>query len=270
MTDDEPTSPLRTFGEELRAQRKRAGMSQAEVGAKLLISQSLETAIENSRRLPKRAVAEGSDTLFDTPGTFVRLWRLVMQRAYPVRYGLYAELEADATRIHAWEMRYVPGLLQTPDYARAVIKAGTPREADDVIDRDVTVRMARQEIFVRKDAPFLWFVLDESVLYRAHGNNKNLMREQVEKLITLAESPNIVIQILPFTVTDHPGHDGPLIIFEFNDTQPIGYAEGRGSGRLIETSADVAEAIACYDLIRAAALPRSATLEMLKARLTDE
>src|SRR6266702_1788091 len=136
MTDDEPTSPLRTFGEELRAQRKRAGMSQAEVGAKLLISQSLET---------------------------------------------------DATRIHAWEMRYVPGLLQTPDYARAVIKAGTPREADDVIDRDVTVRMARQEIFVRNDAPFLWFVLDESVLYRAHGNNKNLMREQVEKLINLAE-----------------------------------------------------------------------------------
>jgi len=261
--EDEPTNPLRTFGEELRAHRKRAGMSQAELAAKLLISTSLETAIENGRRLPKRQVAETSDTLFDAPGTFVRLWKLVMQRSYPLRYGPYAELEADATRIHVWEMRLVPGLLQTEDYARAVISAGMPRGETDLIEDDVTVRMARQKVLTKDGAPLAWFVIDESILYRTYGGG-DVMREQINRLVGLAKHPNIVIQILPYTVTDHPGGDGPLIIFQFNSSQPIGYAEGRGSGRLIETPADVDDAMACYDLIRAAALPRSATLELLK------
>ncbi len=265
MTDDEPTGPLRTFGEELRAHRKRAGMSQAEVGAKLLISQSLETAIENSRRLPKRAVAEGSDTLFDTPGTFVRLWRLIMQRAYPLRYGPYAELEADATRIHMWEMRFIPGLLQTEDYARAVITASRDSE---VIENDVAMRMARQEIFAKNNTPVVWFIIDESVLYRPYGGPE-VMREQMGKLITMAEYPNTIVQVLPFAATDHPGGTGPFIIFEFDGEHPIAYAEGRGSGRLIEAPRDVRDYMTCYDLIRAAALSRSATLEMLKARLTN-
>ncbi len=226
-------------------------------------------AIENGRRLPKRQTAKLCDELFNTPGTFLRLWRLVVQRAYPLRFGLYGELEADATRIHVWEMRYVPGLLQTPDYARAVIKAYSPREADDIIEQDVTARMARQEIFTKEGAPLVWFVIDESVLHRPFGG-KNVMRQQIEKLASMADHPNTVIQIMPFDVTDRPGCAGPLIIFQFHDSQPIGYAEGSGSGRLIETSADVEEAIACYDLIRAAALPRSATLELLKARVISE
>lgn len=250
----------------MRAHRKRAGLSQAEVAAKLLISNSLETAIENGRRMPKRQVAETSDTLFDTPGTFMRLWKLVIQRAYPLRYGLYAELEADATRIHVWENRLIPGLLQTPAYARAVISAGMIREDSAVIDEDVGIRMARQEVLAKHDAPLAWFVVDESVLYRSYGG-QSVLREQTGKLLAMAAHPGIVIQVMPFNATDHPGGNGPLIVFEFNDSPPIGYAEGRGSGRLIETASDVEDAMACYDLIRAAALSRSATLELLKARL---
>ncbi len=267
--DNDTTTPLDTFGEELRAHRTRAKLQQAEIAPKLFISTSLEGAIENGRRLPKRQTAKLCDELFDAPGTFLRLWRLVMQRAYPLRFGPYAELEADATRIHVWEMRYVPGLLQTEAYARAAISAGMLREDSSVIDEDVEIRMARQEIFSKNDTPLAWFVIDESVLYRSYGG-KNVMREQVEKLIAMAAHPGIVIQVMPFNATDHPGGDGPLIVFEINGSQPTGYAEGRGSGRLIEGPADVADAIACYDLIRAAALSRSATLELLKARLINE
>ncbi len=97
-----------------------------------------------------------------------------------------------------------------------------------------------------------------------------MLRKQIEKLTAMATHPGIVIQVMPFNATDHPGGDGPLIVFEFNDSRPIGYAEGRGSGRLIEAPADVADAIGCYDLIRAAALPRSAMLELLKARLIND
>jgi transcriptional regulator with XRE-family HTH domain len=198
--EDEPTNPLRVFGEELRAWRKRSGMHQFDVAKKLIISDSLEGAIERATRLPQRRVAEASDMLFDTPGTFIRLWKLIMQRSFPLRYGPYAELEADATRIHVWEIRGVPGLLQTPDYARAIIKAGAPLESDDVIDEDVATRMARQQIFAKGDAPLAWFVIDESVLYRAHGGKK-VMCEQIHKLITMAEYPRVVIQVLPYAIT---------------------------------------------------------------------
>ncbi len=268
-TDDEPTTPVRTFGEELRAHRVKMGLSQAQLALKLIVSASLESAIENGTRIPKHQTAKLADDMFSTPGTFVRLWKLVMQRAYPSHFSPYADLEADATRIHVWEMRCIPGLLQTADYARAVIKAGRPREANNTIDQAVETRMARQEVFTKKGAPLAWFVIDESALYRAYGG-KHVMREQVHRLASMADHPDVIIQILPFAVTDHPGVEGPLTIFDFYDSQPIGYAEGRGSGRLIETSADVAEAMACYDLIRAAALPRSATLELLNSRGQNE
>ncbi len=267
--DNDLTTPLDTFGEELRAHRTTAKLQQAEVASKLFISASLESAIENGRRLPKRQTAKFCDDLFDAPGTFMRLWKLVMQRAYPSQVSPYADLEADATRIHVWESRSIPGLLQTAEYARGIIKAGRPREASDIIDRAVATRMARQEVFAENDSLLAWFIIDESALRRPYGGI-NAMREQIQKLLDMAEHPNVVIQILLSSVTDHPGADGPLTIFEFNDSQSVAYAEGRGSGRLIETAADVADAIACYDLIRAAALSRSATLELLKARLTDE
>lgn len=269
MKDDSgPMTPLDAFGEELRAHRTRAKLNQADVAPRLFISTSLETAIENGRRVPKRQTANLCDELFHAPGTFLRLWKLIVQRAYPLRFGLYRELEADAARIHVWEMRYVSGLLQTPAYARAIISLDLS-ETDDAIDADVTARIARQDIFTKDDAPFAWFILDESVLYRPFGG-REVMREQIQKLITMATHPKITIQIMPFNVTDHPGPYGPLIIFELNDSQPVAYAEGRGSGRLIEDPADVANSIRCYDLLRASALSRSATLEFLKARLANE
>ena len=96
------------------------------------------------------------------------------------------------------------------------------------------------------------------------------MREQIKRLAAFAELPSVIIQILPFSITDHPGADGPLTILEFDGSPSVGYAEGRGSGRLIETPADVAEAMECYDLVRAAALPRSTTLEMIKRAEDNE
>jgi Domain of unknown function (DUF5753) len=106
-------------------------MSQVDLAAKLYISASLEGAIENATRVPKRGLAEQCDEIFGTTGTFVRLWKLTAQQAYPSWFSQYAELETEAIRIHKWELRCVPGLLQTADYARAIMRAGLPREAND-------------------------------------------------------------------------------------------------------------------------------------------
>jgi len=228
-------NPLRTFGAELRAHRSKAGWSQAELASRLYISPSLASALENGTRVPKRDLAELCDSIFATTGTFARLWKLTVQQAYPSWFSQYAQLEEEAVRIHKWELRYIPGLLQTAGYARAVMRAGRPREASDVIEEDVRTRISRQEILTRGNPP-------------------------------LAELPSVVMQVLPFAITDHPGADGPLTILEFAGMPSVGYAEGRGSGRLIENSADVAEAMQSYDLVRAAALPRSTTLEMIRSR----
>jgi transcriptional regulator with XRE-family HTH domain len=259
----QPANPLGTFGAELRAHRANAGWSQAELAPKLFISPSLASALENGTRAPKRDLAELCDRVFETTGTFARLWRLTVQQAWPSWFAEYAQLEEQATRIHKWELRYVPGLLQTADYARAVMKAGRPREASDIIEEDVRARIDRQEILTRTNPPLAWFVIDESVLYRAYGG-PNVMHHQIKRLSEFAELPSVVIQILPFSITDHPGADGPLTILEFDGSPSVGYAEGRGSGRLIESPADVAQEMECYDMVRAAALPRSKTIEMIK------
>jgi transcriptional regulator with XRE-family HTH domain len=260
---EEPANPLRTFGAELRAHRGKAGWSQAELAPKLYISPSLASALENGTRVPKLDLAELCDEIFETTGTFARLWRLTVQHAYPSWFSQYAQLEEQATRIHKWELRYVPGLLQTADYARAVMTAGRPREARDVIEEDVRTRIDRQEVLRRTSPPLAWFIIDESVLYRPYGG-QDVMQEQIKRLAEFAELQSVIIQILPFTITDHPGADGPLTILEFDGAPSVGYAEGRGSGRLIENPTDVAESLECYDMIRAAALPRSKTIEMIQ------
>jgi len=265
VVSEKTANALSTFGAELRAHRTRAGLSQADLAARLYISSSLEGAIENATRVPKRGLAEHCDEIFGTTGTFVRLWKLTAQQAYPSWFSQYAELETEATKIHKWELRYIPGLLQTADYARAVMRAGRPREANDVIEEDVRIRIDRQDILTRKHPPMAWFVVDESDLYRPYGGEA-VMREQIKRLADVAALPSVVLQVLPFTVTDHPGADGPLTMLEFDGSPPIGYAEGRGSGRLIESPAEVADAMSCYDLVRAAALPRSATLDLIKLR----
>jgi transcriptional regulator with XRE-family HTH domain len=240
-------------------------LSQAELASKLYISPSLASALENGTRVPKRDLAELCDSIFETTGTFARLWKLTVQQAYPSWFSQYAQLEEEAVRIHKWELRYIPGLLQTSGYARAVMRAGRPREASDVIEEDVRTRISRQEILTRANPPLAWFVIDESVLFRAYGG-PDVMREQIKQLVEFSELPSVVMQILPFAITDHPGADGPLTILEFAGMPSVGYAEGRGSGRLIENSSDVAEAMQSYDLVRAAALPRSTTLEMIRSR----
>ncbi len=94
-------------------------------------------AIERGTRAPRLNTAQQCDELFGMPGTFLRLWRLAARSAVPSQVSPYYDLEAQATRIHKWELRCVPGLLQTDEYARAIMRTGLPREADDVLEEDL-------------------------------------------------------------------------------------------------------------------------------------
>jgi hypothetical protein len=124
--------------------------------------------------------------------------------------------------------------------------------------------MDRQAILARDTPPLLWCVIDEAVLRRPVGS-REIAREQLKRLIEAADSTSVVLQVLPSAVAENPGADGPLTLLEFDVGPPVVYAEGWRSGRLIESSAEVADAVIVFDLIRAAALSRGASLDLLRA-----
>ena len=145
---------------------------------------------------------------------------LVAREVWPSYFAPVIELEVTAIRIHEWEMRVVPGLLQTEDYARAVISAGRPRDTSAAIDRAISARLERQAILQREHPPMLWHALHEGVLRHVVGSAA-IMREQLDKLAELAREPGVVIQILPFTASDHPRTDGPILVYDFDGASSV-------------------------------------------------
>src|ERR1017187_4756636 len=237
---DPGASPLAFFGAELRRQRVAAGLSQDELGRVIMFSGALAGRIEMAERMPSQDFADRTDGALNASGFFGRFRDLVKREAFPTWFGPFVEYEEKASKIHNWDNRLVPGLLQTEDYARAVMRAGRSREAPEAIERDVAARMDRQAILARQNPPLLWCVIDEAVLRRPVGGAET-MREQIKHLAAAADSVNVVWAAPPLAVTEHPGADGSLTILEPTPGPPVAYAEGWRNERLVESAAEVAD-----------------------------
>ena len=178
----------------------------------------------------------------------------MVAESYPSWFGPRVLLEDTAACIHEWEMRGIPGLLQTRSYASAVIRACRPYDSAEELERDATARIERQNILARdNDPPKLWVVLGEGVLRQAVGGVR-VMREQLDHLLNLADAQGIVLQVLPFAVSDAPGVDGPAALFEFDDSPPVAYLEGWGSGRVLKDPREVAAIATALSMIKGCAL----------------
>ncbi|HEY1914815.1 MAG TPA: helix-turn-helix transcriptional regulator [Streptosporangiaceae bacterium] len=268
-------SSLEAFASQLRAWRLRMGWTQVEAGEKLGYSASLVSGVETMDKNPTADFAKACDKGFgtpgfeeepDAPGTFMTLQKLVAREAWPSYFAPVFDLEKSAIRIHQWDMRVVPGLLQTEDYARSVISAGRPRDSASSIDRAVSARLERQAILARDDPPMLWQVLHEGVLRHVVGSPA-VMCGQLDKLASLAREPGIVVQVLPFAASDHPGTDGPVLIYDFEGKSSVAYTECNGGGRIVESPGEVADLTIVLNMIRAAALsPRESTALILEVR----
>ena len=256
------TNPVRVFGDVLRALREKAGLSQRELAERVYCSASLVSAIENGTKPAKLDLVKLIDGALNAGGALIKVWPITTTGNYPSWFALVAELEKEACKIHEWEARAVPGLIETPDYARVLMRTVRPRDNDEKIEADVNSRLERQEIFSKDNPPMTWFILDESILHRPIGGTR-VMRNQLIKLEKMADQTNVVIQVMPFTVSGHPGAEGPLRILEFLESPPIWYTEGWYSGRMAETKDEVASAMTCFDLIRASALPPSESMQMI-------
>ena len=257
MTMAEPgTQPVTfraMFTEELRARRKQTGLLQREFAEKAHVSLSSVKQYEGGQKKPERKFATWCDDFYGCPGTFERLYDGMVAESYPSWFGPRVLLEDKATCVHEWEMRGVPGLLQTRSYASAVIRACRPYDAEEKLEHDAAARIERQNILTRDDPPRLWVVLSEGVLRQVVGS-ASVMREQLDHLLALTEAQGIVLQVLPFAVSDAPGVDGPVALFEFDDSPPVAYLEGWGSGRVLKDPREVAAIATALSMIKGCAL----------------
>ena len=257
------TSALEAFAAQLKAWRKKRGWSQGELAGKLAYSDSLVSGIETMAKTPTLDFAKRCDEVFDAPGTFALLHALLSREAWPSYFAPVIDFESQAVRIHEWELRVVPGLLQTEDYARSVITAGKPRLGGAELERKVNGRIERQQLFERDNPPMYWTVLGEGALRQVIGS-PSIMSEQLDKIIEAAQMPNIVVQVLPLAASDHPGTDGPLTVFDFFDAPSTAYTECKGGGMITESQEAVADLMTTMNMIRAAALPQRESMSLLR------
>lgn len=244
------------LGRRIRKLRARAGLTQTELAHRVLSSRSAVSEYELGNLIPKLDLVRRLEEALDADGVLLELHDLLnigIQEA-----AVVADVEHDAMTLHDWEMRNVPGLLQTPDYMHANMADG---RAASRLDREMAIRLGRQKILDSLVAG--WFIIDESALHRVYGG-REVMREQLAHLEAVAASPNIYLQMMPFTSTRHSGADGPLRVVEYRDKPAIWFTEGPRSGRMSDDPEEVAQAVASLNVIRAAALSVHESVEFIR------
>ncbi|MEW2349485.1 helix-turn-helix transcriptional regulator [Streptomyces sp. NPDC006684] len=267
-----PGDPLRLltwqyFGGELRRLREAAGLTQAELAAQVYVSASYIAQFEAGRRKPNEDVARRLDDALRTGGSF---WRIVHkliedQGPFPPFALPFFEMEREATSCWAFEDTRVPGILQTRDYAEAILRAYRPFAApdDDEITKLLDARMERKSLLRGPSALKLWVVVHEAAL-RTPVGGANVMRDQVQHLLDLIGANQVVLQVLPFAAGADCAVVSSFMLFRFESTPPVLYTEALSSSIVRDETATVDHAFEVYAQLRSAALSPTTSLEVLQ------
>ncbi|MEU6227652.1 helix-turn-helix transcriptional regulator [Streptomyces sp. NPDC047042] len=193
-------------------------------------------------------------------------WWYTYRDVLPDWFSAYVSLESEATVIRLYEPHYVPGLLQTDDYAAALLRIGFPNASDEDIRRRVALRLKRQDLLDKPEAPAVWAVLDETVLRRPVGGAE-VMRAQIDHLSEVLEYPKVRIQIMRFTAGPHPGAFGPFHYFRFgfSELPDVVYTESLAGAQYFDQPADVVTYLEVLDRMSVQAEPVARTREILAA-----
>ncbi|PKW07541.1 Helix-turn-helix domain-containing protein [Streptomyces sp. 1222.5] len=263
-TLDPGASPLDYYGFELRRHREAAGLTQRQLGDIVNYTGSLVGQVETARKVPTPEFSERVDMALGTGGLLSRLVDLVLRSQLPAWFREVAELEARAIEICTFQTHVIHGLLQSASYVRSVLGV---LDQVNLGDRSA-VRLARQRIFEKGEPPVFWMVLGEAALYQEIGG-REVMREQLAKLLSLEGDPRINVQILPFTAGEHAGLQGPFTVFRFAGDPPIVYTESYSSGHPTANPSTVKDCSLRYDHLRAAALSIKDSAGLIRRVMED-
>ena len=247
---------------ELRFQRTKRGESLTEAGQHVPTSRKTVQNWEAGRHRPSEEACRRLDAAWQTGGLLERIYYFATTSHDPNWFAEYLRYEAHSSTIRAYEVSWVPGLLQTEEYARAVLLAGRSSRLED----QVAERLARQEVLDRDDPPYASFIIDESAFLRIRGHA--FAREQIAKILDLTERPNIIIRVSSLDAGLHVGLNGP---FELLSTRSgdVAYTDAAVGGRLVVEEEGVRSCQLAFDQIGADALSRNATKELLR-RMQEE
>lgn len=244
------TAKARGLGAELRELRKKAGLTVRGLEQRLDFSRSTISRIERGDKVPsaedlgallaifkvtgkrrKELVQQAQDA--DQPN-----WTEIGHPGIPRQLSALIEFEREATRISDVSLIRVPGLLQTKDYARTILRVGGI--APERIETLVTIRAGRQEVLTKNTPAHFLALIDEAVLRRIVGGPQ-VMVDQLERILKAAEGPNVSVQVLPFNIGAHVGQDGSHILFEFAKADPIVHLEHRRSSQFLDEAEDTTD-----------------------------
>ncbi|MFJ7149404.1 helix-turn-helix domain-containing protein [Streptomyces sp. NPDC100445] len=253
------------FGARVRRLRTAAGLTQAELGERTHVVSTRITQIERaSGAKPTLELARALDTVLGADDLLVELWPYVYREAFPDWSRKFMEYSERAVAIRQYAAHVVPGLLQTEDYARAVLSLDALLDGEEQLEERVTARMGRQERLSSSDRPELCVILDEAVLRRPIGGHA-VTRKQLMRLLDAASERHITLQVLPFDQGGHEAMGGSLTTLTLPDGSEVAYTEGADYGQLIEEPADVSRYKVIYDRLRVAALPPIMSLDMIRS-----
>ncbi|WP_097914115.1 helix-turn-helix domain-containing protein [Streptomyces sp. b84] len=267
--EDEPGSGVMVaFGRQLKLLRIRAGMDRTEFGNRVGYAAQSVASFEQGRRIPQPGFIDQADPVLDAGGLLLAMKEEVARAQYPAFFRDAARLEAKAVALCVYALYAVPGLLQTADYARAGFRMERPLLDDEAVEQGVSARLARHEVYDRRPAPLLSFILDEGVLRRPIGG-KAVLRAQLEQIIRIGEKRNVEIQVMPFDREDHAALGGPFTLIDTVQGQRIAYAEVQGESRLYTARTMVRDLEARYGIIRSQALTPRESLEFIRKLLGE-
>jgi transcriptional regulator with XRE-family HTH domain len=277
-----PTVRRKRLGIELRRLREQASLTCEEVGQRLDCSGTRISRIETGRISVRpgdvRELLEIYGMVGAEADSLVQLAREARQKGWWHTYGrllpnwfeAYVGLEAAAVRFRDFQSMVMPGLLQTEDYARAVLRAAPSPGSTEDIDRQVALRMERQAILDQASPPDLWVVLSESII-RVQVGGTGVMRAQLRRLIDVAERSNVTLQVLPFTTAAHVQPISPFTILEFPDIADptVVYLEHLTGSLFLETAEEIQRYTVVFDHLRAEALGTGPSIDLIARAAAD-
>ncbi|WP_406339946.1 helix-turn-helix domain-containing protein [Streptomyces sp. NBC_00649] len=268
--EDEPGSGVVTaFGRQLKLLRVRAGLERPEFGKLTGYAGQSIASFEQGRRIPSPRFIDRADEVLDAGGVLKALKEEVGRAQYPAFFRDAARLEASAVGLCVYATHAVPGLLQTEEYARAVFRMQRPLLDDDVIEQRLAARMVRQDIFTRRPAPLLSFIIEEVVMRKPIGGLA-VLRGQLEQILLVGQNRNVEIQVMPTEREDHAGLGGPFNLIDTAEGRRIAYTEVQDDSRLYTSTGKIRELEARYGILRSQALTPCESLAFIEELLGEK
>ncbi|MFJ4833903.1 helix-turn-helix domain-containing protein [Streptomyces sp. NPDC088747] len=273
-----PTVGQVVLGRRLLDLRERAGLKREEAARVLRVAPATVRRMEMaevSLKIPYLQLLLKSYGVSDEEAeSFVLLaeeankpgWWQRFHDILPGWFSMYVSLEGAAALIRQYEPHFVPGIMQTEDYARGVLKSGAIGQTrPEDIERHVALRMQRQDLLTRPDAPRIWAVMDETALRRPIGGSEG-MRAQIDKLLETMKLPNVTLQVIPFSSGPHPGTYGPFVLFRFAvpELPDMVYSEYLTGAVYLDARSEVATHLEVMDRMAAQAATAHRTKEILE------